>query len=475
MASKMGWGSRMMRCLGMAAVVRAAQLRGVNPHNATINFAGGESSAQSQAQLKFKQMINSHIFSAAELDLPEQFSETCRAQLSALQQNGIPADVVGAKLPNFSEAVNVQALPHFGPNSMPRIAYLYTVCNERQIPMMKRVLKRLHTDDDVFLYLIDQQVAPHMKEKLMAMLHDTLKELAFEKHGHVFIQQDSHMHGEIKVHGFGTAGKESNVWVMPMEVHMRFFFFQRIRVVQQGFRFLLSQKDQSTNKPKWDFVVHLSESDYPLHNPKWIKTWLSTRAGYNFVESVPMPDPNWYWDSPQAMSTDGIGSSVFVCDNFATMEPRIPYPQHEAQTAGTKFSHGSEWWIVTKEVAQYVISDLPGVKNFDTLMSLRCAADEIYFPTLVNNIGEFTQTVDTQSRWFIKWGRGDTAHSPDTFEGDNVMIHRNELMHNIREYLFLRKVALPPEGYNTQGAQLLKDIDTYAAQEIAVMEQQAQR
>lgn len=381
-----------------------------------------------------------HVVHGAEINDVTALSQKCQDKYKDLSANGIRPEVIGPRLPAWdkvSTAAQMVAVPVLP--KAPKMAYLFTVCNPSSMDMIVRNLKRLYTPEDSFLYLVDSSVSPAMPDQLLQRLTWELRQMAATMN--LFDVNHDHAADAAKLAAGSfvqLGGQQSNIWVMPMQVHMRFFFFQRITVIHQGLNFLLN----TTNVPnQWDFVVHLSESDYPLHSSKWIKEFLRTRRDINFVDAIPMPDPSWYWDNPAAKQMDGVGRIVFSCDDFTTAtNPMLDFPQAEAQAKGVNWHHGGEWWLLTHEVAKYSVLQDEGVHNFNELVSMRWAADEVFWGTMLKSIPNFQQKVDGATRWYIRWGQGKTAHSPNTFEGPVMLAYLDDLKMHIREHLFIRKV-----------------------------------
>merc|ERR1719373_658364 len=105
----------------------------------------------------------------------------------------------------------------------------------------------------------------------------------------------------------------------------------------------------------------------------------------------------------------------------------------------------------------------PGLEHFKRLVGMHAAADEIFWPTLVLNIPNFTQQVSKQ-HWFVRWTSGSTSHSPELITD----LHLQEIMEHRDMFLFVRKVE------EEASATLLHELDVASlAEETDVAAQAA--
>mmetsp|Transcript_117150 Transcript_117150/g.250329 ORF Transcript_117150/g.250329 Transcript_117150/m.250329 type:complete len:457 (-) Transcript_117150:117-1487(-) len=290
------------------------------------------------------------------------------------------------------------------------VAFLIQVSYPDFMPMIRRTFDRLHSPQDVFLYLVD------------------------EKHLDLATVKRSLPHP-----------LPSNVHVSAAP-HAQYYFWPRVEVVLQGLEAMLAYP--------WDMAVHLSESDYPVHSMDWIRRNMAAQRGTNFMEITPRcsksgltsTKDNWNWWS----TTESVASCGNEFDVVTNEEVNFPMAQLEG--GGYRFARGAEWVAVTRELVQYALS--PELRDYRTLVGTHFAADEIFWQSMVLNIPNFTQPVSPQG-WFIRWGHGKTGHSPDTLTED----YKQEILNDAGSYLFMRKVSL------TDSAHLLDDFDAFAASE----------
>jgi hypothetical protein len=399
--------------------------------------------------------------------------EAARKALDKLRHNDsaciLAADLVSTDLVNLTaEAVLRQGLPPFSTFARApsdggevRIAYLVQVSKKDQLHLVKRTFDRLYSPRDTFLYSTD---AKSLSGK------DVREALA----------------GKNKTLPANVQVRESR--------HAGFFFYPRVAVLLSGVEAIVNQSKD------WDVLVHLSESGYPVHHREWIRRALGMYRHTSFIESVPYrlqgpaaattgegaaqrheptADPAsqkeaakpalrgakvgdhtvHHGESPGSQPTNGAHSKaahskaahsnwwfwdkkepVASCGLAAVPVPKgKAFPLDAMADRGFDFRHGEEWNILTRELCEYVAQ--PGLADFKMLMSFRWGADEMFWPTLIANIPNFTQKVDPASMWYKRWqGHGSTPHSPDLIQWPH---HTPELFDSRPHHFFVRKLRLP--------------------------------
>jgi len=227
--------------------------------------------------------------------------------------------------------------------------------------------------------------------------------------------------------------------------HAGYYYWPRVQVLLNGLKALLSYQ--------WDFAVHLSESDYPLHSVDWIRQTLALQRRHVFlklnprckVEGRKLVRSDWYWWTENEV--------VASCE--AAFQPHsiqgVEYPLQELEQQGFVFAMAPEWLIVPRELVEYTA--LPELQPFKQLVGMHIAADEIFWATLVLNIPGFSLTINPQS-WFMFRSPTNFGHSPDTLRH----IHLQKIIADRRMNFFLRKVD---EGHS---AALLNYLDQVITQ-----------
>jgi hypothetical protein len=286
----------------------------------------------------------------------------------------------------------------------PRLAFLVQVSFESKLPLMRRTFNHLYSAKDTFLYVVDElRLNPSKVEDAL------------------------------------PSPLPPNVMVSSA-FHAGYFYWPRVQVLLNGLKTLLEQK--------WDFVVHLSESDYPLHTVNWIRDFLSSQRQRSFIKLTPrcaqagqdVVVDKWYWWSQR--------NAVASCGHAHPAEPvdGVHFPIEFLEEQGITFARAPEWFVLTREMVQYATS--PELASFRRLIAMHAASDEIFWSTLVLNIPDFSQDIGHQN-WYEFWQRGALTHSPATLTADD----EEAILANRHQELFMRKVSM------IDSSTLLADID----------------
>jgi len=337
-----------------------------------------------------------------------------------------------------------------------RLAFLVQVSVGEKLTLMRRTFDKLYNPSDMFLYLVDSKrlSASRVKQSL------------------------------------GLEGPRQrylpNVLVRAAP-HAGYYYWPRVQVVLDGIKQL--------QEHPWDFVIHLSESDYPVHSLSWIRRSLAQQRGSSFIKVWPrcvaptgkadvdlmFPDLDWSRPSEDKNKPASSGGSQpsasleqtsvprtddwywwTVKDGIAScggrFEPRqiksASFPMEELEESGFVFAHSPEWVVLTRELAEYATG--PGLGHFKRLIGMHTAADEIFWATLVLNIPNFTQKISKQG-WYIRWTPGGTGHSPELLTEH----HFDHISEQRSLYLFMRKVE---EGASNE---LMRHMDSASEAEEA--------
>ena len=110
---------------------------------------------------------------------------------------------------------------------------------------------------------------------------------------------------------------------------------------------------------KWDFVLNLSESDYPVKSNEALRAYLGANRGRNFVKS--------HGREPSAfVKKQGLDRAFVECDGHMwRLGPR------EVQR-GVQVDGGSDWITLNSEFADYVINGqdetISGIISFNYML-----------------------------------------------------------------------------------------------------------
>ncbi|CAE8604623.1 unnamed protein product, partial [Polarella glacialis] len=154
----------------------------------------------------------------------------------------------------------------------------------------------------------------------------------------------------------------------------------------------------------WQWVAHLHDGAYPLHSPEFMRHYLQERPGTNFMSCQMESASHWQWKALHL---------VHQCDKWVGLVEGQQFPHVEMQQNGFQWAGGSEWWVLTRELAAYMVDE-----RLDELyrwMRHRCNIEEILWPSIAASIPGFDEVVVPSLYYFTFDGRAeqkDTKHSP---------------------------------------------------------------
>merc|ERR1712008_184940 len=136
-----------------------------------------------------------------------------------------------------------------------------------------------------------------------------------------------------------------------------------------------------------------------------MRNYLMNRPGVNFLDVKPWDPRNW--------ETSKLWL-IHACGSWVGIVAKQFFPQAEMESFGFSWQHGSEWWVITRELAEYFIDER--LQSFRDLMQYRINVEEIIWASIVNQIPGFDQLVKPSLLWCafnsIEEGTRDTVHSP---------------------------------------------------------------
>lgn len=430
-------------------------------HQATVHPSKGEFLAQVHKEEREGAGVSPQYFNAPAPAIESSLQQEKKAL--AVPDGGvcITPETLAAALTQASQEV-LRGLPPwpraFSPDKLSsrshapvRLAFLVQVSVKERLPLVRRVFTKLYSSGDIFLYLVDTA---------LLAASDVQDALGL------------------------TAKPLSNV-VVQEAPHAGYFYWPRVQVVLDGLASLLDDD--------WDFVIHLSETDYPVHSLAWLRSNLAVQRSTNFIaveprcsrpketmsfvaqtawedsdratkkdvtheDALQTVESDWYWWG----ASDGVASCGSKFDPLQVSG--ATYPMRDLERHGLIFAKGTEWVVLTRQLAAYAL--MPELLQFRRLIGMHAAADELFWPTLVLNIPNFTQSLSQQG-WYLHWKPGSTDHSPELLtavDATEILAHKSGL-------LFVRKVS------EVESAALLNKLDQASLAEgtsLAVLQSQVQ-
>ena len=143
----------------------------------------------------------------------------------------------------------------------------------------------------------------------------------------------------------------------------------------------------------WEFILNLSESDFPIKSQFEFVTFLSNNRGKNFVQGIGEGNSELF------VQKQGLSHTFYECDFHIWNVASRTLP------SGIQFDGSSDWIILNKEFADYLVYSedeiLGGLKkifNFSLLPA------ESFFHTVLRNSRFCGTHIDNNLR-FVNWNR----------------------------------------------------------------------
>jgi hypothetical protein len=169
-----------------------------------------------------------------------------------------------------------------------------------------------------------------------------------------------------------------------------YFLKQRIPVYWAEFSgnraIMLLIKEALAARKKYDYLVLLSGSEYPLRSKEYIQRFLETNCGIEFMTIVRMP--NKAAGKPiSRINTLRIRSHRPVYRTFVRMLAKFGLAQrdHVKYLGNLKPYAGNTWWTLTREACEHLV-DFEKQNPHVTKYFEECfAPEEMYFHTILGN------------------------------------------------------------------------------------------
>ena len=164
-------------------------------------------------------------------------------------------------------------------------------------------------------------------------------------------------------------------------------------------------------KNNFDYVILLSEQDYPLKTNKYISNFLSQNYGKEFLEFEPLPRKRWIEGGINRITRYhfmDIGNR-YLKYGLKLLSKQLP---KRKILKGFKIYGGTLWWCVTYECAEFILSFINNNPKFCKYFKLTMLPDEMFFHTIIVN-SKFNENIINEYLHYIDWSRPDhTGHFP---------------------------------------------------------------
>lgn len=235
--------------------------------------------------------------------------------------------------------------------------------------------------------------------------------------------------------------------------YSKVYFSDRTKVVWGGYgifkaaTLLLEKATEVCAGGGYDYFHLMSGSDLPLKSVGEIDDFLTVnmylnqsggRYKTNYVDvHAPEANPKMLARVTQYNLCVPFWKNRFNAVEFAARKiNRIGYYLQKAfrvdrfRRSGQKVVHGSGWWIISDELADYILKHREEIERQYSRMTF--SADEFVVQTLVYN-SEFKNSVYSAGSplmWEIDWERGDGKGSPHIFTiEDASLLEKSEKLY----------------------------------------------
>ncbi|XP_017467284.1 PREDICTED: xylosyltransferase oxt [Rhagoletis zephyria] len=153
-------------------------------------------------------------------------------------------------------------------------------------------------------------------------------------------------------------------------------------------------EDLLDSKWRWDFVINLSESDFPVKTIDKLVTFLTANKGHNFVKSHGR-------ETQRFVQKQGLDKTFVECDNHMWRIGDRQLPN------GIQIDGGSDWVALSLPFVQYVISESlrdPLLQGLLTIFHHTLLPAESFFHTVLRN-SRFCNTYIDNNLHVTNWKR----------------------------------------------------------------------
>ncbi|XP_050072788.1 xylosyltransferase oxt-like [Anopheles maculipalpis] len=159
---------------------------------------------------------------------------------------------------------------------------------------------------------------------------------------------------------------------------------------------MLASLKHMLSLPTWepDYILNMSESDFPIKTVAKLTEFLTANRGRNFIQMQGVAPIDTF------ISETGYDKNFVECDNRMRLIGDRELP------AGVTMNGASDWFCLTREFVQYVLDERNDlVADFMTLMEHTIFGTENLFPQVLLN-SHFCQTHYNSGLRLVSWSPG---------------------------------------------------------------------
>ena len=176
-------------------------------------------------------------------------------------------------------------------------------------------------------------------------------------------------------------------------------------------------------KDKFDYVVLLSGSDYPLQTASYIERFFKKHKGEEFINIVTMPCPEAgkpisrlinYKSRPTDLKLLRMIKSILIKLGLISVERDYKKYLNNLTPFG-----GSQWWALTSKACEHIIEFIeknPGYVNF---YKHTHTPDESFFQTILGN--SYFMNVIRKNVTYTNWNTEGASRSEERRVGEQCI------------------------------------------------------
>lgn len=339
--------------------------------NSHSNKPSDISDHSSQSRAAFNSLVSKNVKSKSKLDIGSlDFIPNCtiilKDAIHAIKRartNYCKKELADIACQLQSEELFPKYLPQFCPNrnvkkknsvedadpnqKSVRIAFLLTF-NGRSVRQITRLIKAIYSHRHIYFIHIDKRLN-YLFEELLVL--ETLPNIHLSRN------------------------RLSTIWGGASLLEM-----------------LINSFNELLHHKNWDYLINLSESDFPIKPLQRLENFLAANYGHNFVKS--------HGQDPQRfLIKQGLDKTFHQCDDhmWRLGDRKIP--------EGIEVDGGSDWVALTRDFCQYIVdNDDELLKGLRTFFKYTLLPAETFFHTVLRN-SAFCDTIIDNNLHITNWRR----------------------------------------------------------------------
>jgi hypothetical protein len=167
-------------------------------------------------------------------------------------------------------------------------------------------------------------------------------------------------------------------------------------------------REALNSQHKFDYLILISGSDYPLKSASYINDYFAQRAGAEFINLVEMPNQEvsklldrLYKYQPQTLYNNSCYRIVMRIFSAVINKVLRWKRDYKKGLGNLKPYGGSQWWALSADACHYILSFVETNPKTVKFFQNTLTPDEIFFQTIIGN-SKFREKV-AKNLTFTQW------------------------------------------------------------------------